>query len=266
LHGRRVTEPRKPHILSIVGAHTGIISLGMSCQTTYQIRQHASLISSFIGTGEALREESLPFDWLICPPGSASRMLDQRVFFPDDLAGLSLNGAPFWQRFNTYFWHDFVAGPGQYELASSFEGVKGKYEHLARKFRGLSRIDRLVMVISNSQNNLEMVSERTRTIAKEMRAADIERLRSAADDFFARSCEYIVVTHDDRLDRDPCGDTIATYRIAKDSSEWRGDKEQWAGVFADYFGRWPQAKAAGIGSRPAASTLRNQETLSWTKV
>lgn len=228
--------------MSVIGTNTAVVSLGMSCQSAHQIRTHAKLISSCLKSGEVLDASRLPFDWLICPPPSALKILESGAFFPERPEAMILNHAPYWPEYSTYFWHDFLDDNRNYDLSLDFEGTKEKYKRLADKFRDLRRMARLIFVISNSQNNLEFVPERTLALTKDMSASHIEMLCDATDKFFERQCEYIVVTYSDRLDRDPDRDHVDVYRIDKDPSEWRGEPRLWAQVFTEHFNKWPDAR------------------------
>jgi len=228
--------------MSLVGIHTAVVSLGMSCQAAHQIRQHAKLISSCLENGETLDALRLPFDWLICPPSSALRMLETGRFFPEHREALEIDHAPYWRDYHTYFWHDFLDEDRRYDLSLDFQGTKDKYERLVDRFRDLSRMRRLVFVISNSQNNLDFVAERTQALTPDMSASQIEGLCDATDRFFGRRCEYLVVTYSDRLDRNPDRDNVKVYRVDRDSSEWRGEPRTWARVFKAYFETWPKAR------------------------
>lgn len=228
--------------MSVIGSETAIVSLGMSCQSAYQIRRHAELISSCLKGGEALEASRLPFDWLICPPSSARRILEDGRFFPNHSDALEIKHAPYWRDYDTHFWHDFLDGDRNYDLPQNFRGTQEKYERLAEKFHALGKLRRLVFVLSNSQNNLEFVANRILAPKKRISAAQIEELCDTTDRFFGRRCEYIVVTHSTRLDCDPDRDNVEVYRIDRDPSEWRGEPRMWARVFTDYFRKWPDER------------------------
>ncbi|MEZ0170259.1 hypothetical protein [Microvirga sp. TS319] len=227
--------------MSLIGTHTAVVSLGMSCQSAHQIRLHAKLISTCLRSGEALDASRLPFDWLICPPSSVLKILESGRFFPDHRDALELDHAPYWRDYHTYFWHDFLDEDRHYDLSLDFQGTRDKYERLAEKFRALSKMRRLVFVISNSQNNLDFVADRTQALTPGMSASHIEELCDATDQFFGRRCEYLVVSYADRLDRRPARRNVKVYPIGKDPSEWRGEPDTWARVFTEYFETWPDA-------------------------
>ena len=226
--------------MSLVGVNVAIVSLGMSCQTTWQIQSNAPLIATLLRTADRVSQGGMPFDWLICPPVSVANMLAARSFFPAAKAQLQLNHAPYWPEHNVYYWHDFRLPAGGYDTAAGFEQATAKYQYLLNRFSGLSSMARRIFVISNTQNNLDQVARSTGTISDRMAAVDIETLCEATDRFFSQPCEYIVVSYADRIDRAVNRKRVKTYLIAKDHSDWKGDGEQWARVFRDFLSCSPQ--------------------------
>ena len=64
--------------MSVVGDKVAVVSLGMSCQTAVQIRDHVSVIAASAGDA-TLRPSALPFDSIVCHPASAVKMPTSRV-------------------------------------------------------------------------------------------------------------------------------------------------------------------------------------------
>ena len=220
--------------MSIVSAKVAVVSLGMSCQTTWQIQSNARLLVELLRIAGPVAQGGMPFDWLISPPASITGMLAAGCLFPVRAEDLTLNFAPWWPAHNVYYWHEFRLPDGSYELATSFQQTAAKYQYLLNKFVGLAGVERRIFVISNTQNNLDHVARTTGTISDKLAAADIVELCAATDRFFAGPSEYIVVSYADRLDKAVERKNIRTYQLARDASDWQGDIAQWAGVFRDY--------------------------------
>ena len=67
--------------MSLLGSKVGVISLGMSCQSSHQIELHARLIAELAGDRSA-KVSRFPFDNIICSPQAAGRMLQADRFYP----------------------------------------------------------------------------------------------------------------------------------------------------------------------------------------
>lgn len=145
--------------MSLLGEHCAIVSLGMSCQTSHQLRRHADLLKVLL-EDSTLEPSSMPFDNVIAPPSGAAALLSWRRFLPP-IGELVANPVPFWAGPNIYFWHDFVtARPGEYEMSrSGFEIFSSKLAHKAQKFEQLAARRRVICVISNTQGNLGGISD-----------------------------------------------------------------------------------------------------------
>lgn len=220
--------------MSVISPKAAVVSLGMSCQTTWQIQSNAPLLAALLRIPEPFAQGGMPFDWLISPPASTAGMLAAHCLFPGRAEDLKLNFAPWWPAHNVYYWHDFKSPEGSYDLAAGFPQETAKYQYLLNKFAGLACVERRIFVISNTQNNLDQVAQATGTISDRIAAADIVDLCAATDRFFAAASEYVVVSYADRLDKAVDRKNIKTYQLVRDTSDWQGDITQWAGVFRDY--------------------------------
>src|SRR3974377_835832 len=92
--------------MSAVGLKVGVISLGMSCQSSAQIRAHVPLLSRLTGD-DALKKSAMPFDNIICRPDSAASVLQADIFYPDDPNALLESEGARWKDFGVYFWHEY---------------------------------------------------------------------------------------------------------------------------------------------------------------
>ena len=229
--------------MSAIGNRVGVVSLGMCCQASIQIRENVDLIARASGDS-SVRISGMPFDGLICPPASASKMLAARTFYPENPQDIDVKEGAYWRDFNVYYWHEYrprksafhIGRSSALDLDAAYRDLTGRYRHLASKFHKIADIERLVFVICNSQNNLPLVSELTGTIDYVLDAEEVERLCDACDGFFGRRCEYILATYPDRLLRTPRRSNLARFDLPTDDTEWSGSAEHWGRLFLDYFG------------------------------
>jgi hypothetical protein len=228
--------------MSVLGAKVGVISLGMSCQSSHQIELHAELIARLSGDPSA-KISRFPFDNVICPPHAAGRMLGADRFHPEWMTELvvSNNGESggYWKEMDVHYWHEFrpirsgILQRRKLDPPRSFRRLTEKYEHTASKFRQLSSLERLVFVISNSQNNLHMVSQVTGNLDFVLDRSMIDRLADQTDAYFGRRCEYVFATYPDRVTGRSARGNVSVFELAPDVTEWTGDPAQWASLFRD---------------------------------
>jgi len=228
--------------MSLVGTKAAVVSLGMSCQTTLQIDDHADLIAQAIGD-ETLKPSSMLFDNVVCHPASAAKLLDTGKFYPASKDELALFRGAFWRAGGVYFRHECTLRKsrpieylrGKVDLARGYRDLAGKFAHLAGKFRRLSQLERLIFVISNTQNDLtEYQTEVGIDCVTSMDA--IHALCDAGDRYFGRRCEYIFVTYEDRAIGAGSRVGLCGFKLTPDTSEWAGDHAQWNAIWARYLG------------------------------
>jgi hypothetical protein len=223
--------------MSLLGSKVGVISLGMSCQSAHQIELHAKLIAELAGDRSA-KLSRFPFDNIICSPQAAGRMLEADRFHPespDDVA-ISESGGT-WKEMGAHYWHEFrpirsgILRRKKMDPAASFKRLTGKYRHTAGKFRQLASLERLIFVISNSQNNLDMVARTTGNLDFVLDRNMINHLADQTDAYFGRACEYVFATYPERVRGSAERSNVCVYELAPDGSEWMGDPAQWAALF-----------------------------------
>jgi hypothetical protein len=226
----------------------------MSCQSTYQIRQHVDVIAAAAGD-DTLKISGMPFDGIVCPPDAATRMLKTDTFFPVDTNELTISTGAFWKEYNVHFRHEYKLRKahifeyltGKLNVARAHRGLVSRYSYLAGKFRNLRQVERLVFVVSNTQNDLVLYKKDIGTeYAVTMKM--IENLCDQCDAFFGRPCEYIFSTHDDRVTGHSDRDRLTVVKLAPDATDWKGDDRQWQRVFESYFGR-VTPRADGVATR-----------------
>jgi hypothetical protein len=236
--------------MSLVGRKAAVVSLGMSCQSTLQIDDHADLIAKAIGDPE-LKPSSLPFDNIVCHPASAATILRTDTFFPPSADRLKLLRGALWAEHRVYFRHECTlrkSRPIEYlmgtvNLARGYRDLAGKFTHLADKFRRLAQLERLIFVISNTQNDLTEYRDEA-GIDEIVSMEAIEALCDATDGYFGRPCEYVFVTYEPRVAGASKRPGLGVFKLVPDSSEWAGDHAQWAAVWTRYL--------SGSATTPAA--------------
>jgi len=223
--------------MSLVGQKTAVVSLGMSCQTTVQLDDHAELIARAVGDA-TLKPSSMLFDNIVCHPSSAVTMLRTDTFLPASKDELKLLRGALWMEHNVYFRHECTLRKshpieyltGRVNLSRGYRDLAGKFAHLAGKFRKLSQLERLIFVMSNTQNDLTYYHEEA-GIEPVVSSEAIEQLCDATDQYFGRRCEYVFVTYDSRLIGMPDRAGLNVIKLVPDSSEWAGDHAQWRTMF-----------------------------------
>jgi hypothetical protein len=138
---------------------------------------------------------------------------------------------------DVHYWHEFRPIRGgilrrkKMDPPRSFKRLTEKYRHTAAKFRQLAKLERLIFVISNSQNNLDMVSRVTGNLNFVLNRGRIGALADQTDAYFGRPCEYVVATYRDRIVGRSDRRNVSVHELSPDGSEWEGDPEQWAALF-----------------------------------
>ncbi len=203
-----------------------IASLGMSCQSARQIRDNLDVISRRLN-GEAAHDSQF-FDGLIAPPVGLAKLFEDGfpLFSREDLD--EGPGHPTWRPYGVRFLHHFREGEGAADIDRYFERDLSRFTYLREKFMRLKRARRLVFVLSNTQNNLDLVARETKLERISFDAAEVLRLQTAVQEFLGRACEFITVTSHERRGDLP---SERVHILKPDDSEWTGDKRQWRAVF-----------------------------------
>lgn len=221
--------------MSIISSKVAIVSVGMSCQTSYQIRNNIDFIKEYLGLSDVCISAH-PFDWLVCPPANAVDLIDSN-FFPgssDELEKRRSAGQDVvcWLPKGIYYWHDFNQ---PVDIATDFDRVKSKYEHLNRKWKILQNCERVIFVLSNTQNNLPQLSRGVGGFDWSFSSSSIKKVQERLTQLLPDSkVEGLVVTYSDRSDTGIMDGAWPVYFLEKDESGWQGDIAQWRRVFHDY--------------------------------
>ncbi|MDX5592940.1 hypothetical protein [Pseudovibrio sp. SPO723] len=212
--------------MSAAGQNTAVVSLGISCQSARQIRTHVELISSLIG--EPVQHVSHFFDGLITPPEGLAKLLDDGfpLFTREQIEEGA--GHPTWHPYGIRFFHHFRGEDGIADVNRYFENETSRFSYLKNRFLELRNAQHLLFVLSNSQNNLDEVAEETELGPFHFEQRHLEELKASLRAFFAKDCDLLVVSHEEKV-VDVEYDHL--HILEPDSSEWTGDKRQWAEVF-----------------------------------
>lgn len=222
--------------MTAIGKKTAIISMGMSCQSAHQIRSNIDLLRTVTGDN-TLEVKSMPFDWLICPPSSAVRILSDENRFPVR-SELAINFRPFWMPKNAYFWHHFRNEHKEYDLDANYDDTQKTYLPRWKRFDSIVKDPsrRLIAVLSNVQNDLAKTERRVGTISKTFRLSELTQNLRAMEKTFGRPTEFIVVTAPDRFINDAqTPSNVAIFHHGPDDTMWEGDEKQWGETFSTYF-------------------------------
>jgi len=238
--------------MSLVGQKAAIVSFGISCQTTLQIDDHVELIAQAVGD-EALKKSSLPFDAVLTHPASTAQMLDADTFYPASKEELVLYKGAYWAKQQAYFRHECTLRKshpleylrGKVNLDRGYRELASKFAHLSQKFRGLRELERLIFVVSNSQNDLpEMQAEIDKDAgASVISMESMRQLCDACDRYFGRPCEYIFVTYPNLKTGTGSRRGLTVFELTPDKTQWAGDHAQWRALWTDYFRANPVALA-----------------------
>ena len=226
--GAKMSEtPNQPKQLDV-----GLFSIGLSCQTAHQLRTARSKLAEV-----GIECDSVPsgyFDWLICPPKSATRLIADGIpeFKPGDIV---LRNQPCWADYEFYFWHDFRQDE-EIDIEQHFERSLGKFNHLRHRFQEMDRYRRIVFVLSNSQNNLIEVQQDTGALDYMLDDGKVMELKIELEKFLSRKVELLVLTYKDRFAGEKVGDYWLEY-LEPDTSEWKGDSKVWQDCLRRYFSR-----------------------------
>lgn len=212
--------------MSIIGAHSAVVSLGASCQTARQIRQHGTLLAQRLGEG--LEARSFPFDWLFAPPEAVARMLRGGIGAPEVPAELIMAQRPFWARHGIWLWHDPAEG-----VEEGFAEMHARMTRRWQRFLDLRRLRRRVFVVSNTQNNLHHVPHYApQAIDFTLSARRMAALVAAVEGIFgAAGTEVMFVSYATRVTPDAARSAHRLALITPDTSNHEGDDAQWGQAF-----------------------------------
>jgi hypothetical protein len=234
--------------MSAMGVKWSVVSLGMSCQTALQINHAVPLLRTLLND-DTIALRACPFDWLIAPVDSVTRMLQSGEFYPRSPTELSVNHRPYWKAANVYFWHDFKSANPHEEFAT----VGQKYAHTAENLRWVAKAKRTLFLVSNTQNNLVTDMARVGTFDAVIRGSSLAALNLQLRSRFHHDFHLALVTHPDRYVDDVDSKYFSVEFIDKDDSEWEGSFYNWQQALSRLADKVSRKKARLRLGQPARS-------------
>lgn len=208
-----------------------LVSLGMSCQTTHQLRRLADSQQVTTCASSPLTAPSGIFDWLICPPTSTINLLNQKI---PEFTRNSIHihkGRAYWPDFNLYFWHGFSVteqGVRHLRINETFNRELMRWRYQRQRFSALDPTQ-TVFVISNTQNNLNTeVFDQSELDQYHFTAAIVDNLSQSLAGYFNTDISDIhleVLTRKDRANG--LDGNKQVYFLPLDHNEWKGSKISW---------------------------------------
>ena len=209
--------------MALIYSDFSIISVGMSCQTAEQIYAQKDALDAMVG--ETSAKHNTPFDWLICPPEAAIRLLDRGRFVPEAADRLRrVHDRVVCDETGAWYWHNPRAIENFDNLASRFNHMAGTLDSLAGK--------PVLAFWSNSQRNLDH-SAIHYGIDIVARDRDLTALETALIGHLPRA-RLLPVIMDDRCDlsHPPQPGSYTPYTPDDSPRNWRGNHGFWREVFA----------------------------------
>jgi hypothetical protein len=220
--------------VSAIGDRIAIMSLGLSCQSSRQIDGHIPLLQELTGD-VGLVKASLPFDWLISTVGGLSGLLEDGQFFPESHEGLCADQNRLRLRaHDIFYWHEsrLFARAGH----PGFEDAKAKFRHTSSRFEQISKLDRVVAVMSDTQGNLPEIEQQWKVRLTDTRVEEADGLRKTLEQYLGRPVDLLMVSRTSRPEM-AWQRNFAYYHMVPEAEGWSGNAHHWAAVFRDYFSR-----------------------------
>lgn len=223
--------------MALLGKDLAVVSVGISCQTDFQITTHRGTIAKLAGLKpDALEERTTPFDAMYCPVKSAAEMIKHRRFYPTDVGELAGTKRPLWPAMGCHFWHEKFDDP---------EKFLSKQAHLVDNWDRIRSAKRRIFIVSNTQNNIvrSLIERDREPIECRLIWDDVFRLFGILARSFQAQIELHVVA------RLPAGveqkttttalvtrwedgrPSIQLHGLERDASQWAGDLGQWGALF-----------------------------------
>jgi len=247
LWARRAFASSEPRVkgqdadMSAYGKKTAVISLGVSCQTAWQIKKQVELVSELVE--EPLKPTTYPFDWLIIPPSSFVSWLQNGLKPPSSAGEIITHPNFYWPKHNLHFWHEFTI-ENRVALLETFQQTQDKFNYLIERFLSHRTAKRCIFFVSNTQSNLDVVKSVSPPMdfhfSRQLMATVVASVRKC----FGPASEVHFVTRYDGIGVDPDPD-FSIQRIAQDTSEVLGDDAAWAEVFRATLTRRPTVQSCG---------------------
>ena len=211
-----------------------IASLGMSCQTTYQLSRFTTAHPNIV------KFQKGPIDWLICPPSCLANWLDAEMtdFAPGEIT--VHRGVAWWERFQFWFWHGFNTfdeehkhlpaplRPHFLDIDANFERELSKLTYQRNKFRSIDPSN-TIFFLSNTQYNLQTAVYSPEEQSQYMFTEDIQqRLQDSIERFYGAPVKIHWVTRPDRATSSMLNKpNVSVLTPDEDPFNWAGNDLEW---------------------------------------
>lgn len=214
--------------VALIGSRWAIVSAGLSCQTSRQIRRHQRLFERRLG--EPLAVKSGPFDWVVAGTDAVARAIASRQPFPESREDIDFRAfRPTWTAGSIHYWHDLRGAAGR----AAFDDTRSKFRHKDDNLELALGRERVIAVVSNTQNNLEWMREQVPAFRPRIERDSLLRLRDSLRARAAGRVDVLLVTYADRTDIVYPFEGVHHVTFERDETEWGGDSAQWTRCFAD---------------------------------
>ena len=203
--------------MTVIGRHAAFVSIGLSCQTSFQLRRHAPLLRSLLD--DELKVVRSPFDWMITPLASSSAMITAGEFFPRSISELDWCCHPYWPRYDCFFWHDddVFDNPGKFV---------GRFTSSSANLERLSGVSRRVFIVSNCQNSLPHLASSVGGMDIRFTDSGVEALQTAIEGQWGPSELYLL----GYPWMNDCTNKSGFAALTPDNTAWRGNDQQWRDI------------------------------------
>lgn len=208
--------------MALIGKRTAIVSVGMSCQTAFQIYENLEFLAVLVG--EPLEKHATPFDWTICAVRDVAGMIRDGETYPTEISELSGNRRPLWARRRCWFWHRVFGTPEKFFGQARYE--RERWDEIGER-------PNRHFFVSNTQNNLLRPPFNKLGIDTTMTETVVIDLSVSIRARFSGNSVLHAITHDINTKTEG---HICFHRIAKDGSQWHGNKREWRQVFENALG------------------------------
>lgn len=223
--GSATNECAEGNTLSIMGDQSAVVSLGISCQTYYQIRENVDVVREELGDA-SLIPQAFPLDGLICPPYEASALILGGSRFPSE-HDVTQESIPRWRGRNIVFPHAFKGADNRYAVGETYGEVKQKFVARWRRFDRLTSVKYLLFVVSNTQNELGRQCGEYGLPKPTLRASEVNLLSRSLKEKFGNHASLLAITREDLFVSDAYDNHFDLHFHTEDESGWQGDSSPW---------------------------------------
>ncbi|MDQ0474810.1 hypothetical protein [Labrys wisconsinensis] len=220
----------------LISAKNAVVSLGVSCQTAYQIRRHERLIAAALKDQDLAWQSSF-FSNLIAPASAVVSLFSSGGAAEVLGEDIELSRRARWKAHGLFFWHDRF----DRELLSS------KYTYLLNKtIRLLRSVNNIVFIVSNTQNNLLELSREIETMDPRIHEHDASEMVEVVTNFFGDKCRFLFVVNPDIGHVPHILGKARGYVIEHDTGAWYGNTVAWQLIlrqFLGYYNYFPDDRA-----------------------